>query len=149
MRKVLLTSIRSSAGFSLVENLVAMSLISIAMMAVSSLMINSMHGNSAARTHSALIADVQAKLDAYRQGSFNTLLANIGTPPTSIADGATGTVSSTSTNARASYLETFTAIKNNPDGVPQAVRVRVAVTQRRGVYGHASYSFETIIANVN
>ena len=153
MRRHCLTQRSSAAarqrGFTIIENLVAISLVAISLVGASRLIITTMHGNAAARTYSSLVGEVQAKIDGYRQQSFAALLSNIGSSPSAITHGQSATVSSSSKSARASFVTTFTAVKSGTSGIPQAIRIKVVATQRQGHFGQSAYSFETLIANVS
>ena len=87
------------SGFTLVENLVAMFIISAAVIGATGVVVNSMHGNSAARTYTSLVSDVQAKIDDYRKLSFSDLLGKFNTTKTSITNGQVATETSTSSSA--------------------------------------------------
>jgi prepilin-type N-terminal cleavage/methylation domain-containing protein len=136
-------------GFTIVENLVALALISISIAGASNLVISAVLGNSAARNYAGVVAEAQSRIDDLRRQSFTSILANFGGSPQSVANNQTVTLNSTSSNSRASYATTLTAIKNSTTGYPQAVRVRIVATQRRGRLNNAQYTFETLIANVS
>ena len=141
--------IKNEGGFTIIENLVAVMLVSVTIVGASSLIATSVISNGTARSYASLVGEVQSKLDGYRQQSFNTVLANIGSSPSAITNGQTATVNSSSSSARATFVTTFTAVKNNSTGIPQAVKIKINATQRRGRLGSATYSFETMIANVS
>jgi type II secretory pathway pseudopilin PulG len=137
-------------GFSVVENLVALAILSVVMMSVSNLVIYSMHSNGSVRRFSALLADVHRRIDEYRSAPYKNLLDRFDTPTYSeIAAGQTATESYSSSKLRADYLVTFTAIKSSTSAAPEAVQVRVEARQRRGRLGAADYRYETIISQVN
>lgn len=140
---------KSQRGVGIVENLVAMALVAIAVVGSTSLFITCFHSNASTRTYTSVIADVQSIVDSYRNGSYADLLGRFGTSYVNIANGQQATLSSESADSRAAYTTTFTAIKTSPGSIPEAVRVRVAATHRRGNPGDVVYDFETIIAQVN
>lgn len=142
-------SVKNCRGFSIVETLVAIALVAITMAGTASLIANSMLGNSSVRKHANLVNDIRSRVDNYRQQSFTTLLAAIGSPASSITNGQSVTINSSSTSPNLTYVTTLTAIKNNATGVPQAVRIRIDALQGRGRFKTANYSFETLVANVS
>jgi Tfp pilus assembly protein PilV len=141
------TSAKSQRGVTIVENLIALTLFAIVIAGSSRFIIAAMRSNTSSRTYLALVSDVQQIVDGYRKGTYSTLLSNFGSVYTSIANNQTVTLtSSTKQNARATFTTTLTAIKTSNTSFPEAIKVRVAATQRRGKFGNATYSFETVIA---
>lgn len=131
---------------SIVENLVAISILGIVIISVTPILVTSMQSNGIARSHTSLVADVQSIVDGYRNSTYQTILDKFATTYTAITDGQTVSESSTSSESRASYSTTFTAIKLNPTSSPEAVKITVVATQRRGNFPDASYTFETVIS---
>lgn len=135
-------------GLTIVENLLAISLLGIALAGSSRAIIYTMHSNQSARANTALAADVQKVVDGYRQLSYAQLLNKISTNYSGITDGQAATESLEFAESRASMLTTFSAVKTSNTGFPEAVKVSVAATQRRGKLGDATYTYETFIAQV-
>ena len=103
---------RSEDGITIVENLVAISLFLITLAGSHSLFSYSMHSNASARTYTTLATDVQELMDSFRKDSYTGLLDKFSTTYTAIADGQTVTETIQSSDARASYQVTYTAIKS-------------------------------------
>lgn len=136
----------SESGITIVENLVAMSIVLIAIIGATSLFITAFYGNASSRSYTTLVSDVHTIIDSYRDVSYSSLLGKFGADSIAISDGAQVSESSTSADARADYTTTFTAIKTHPDNIPEAVRIQVSAVQRRGKFDDMTYQFETIIA---
>ena len=139
---------RDQRGVALVENLVAMAILSISLVGSVSIFSNTSNSNRASRSHAALVAEVQDIVDQYREEAFNTLLTRFNTNITAISNGARITESYTSTRSRATFTSTLTAIHSRDEGSPEAIRLNVSANQRRGKLGNRTYTFETIVANV-
>lgn len=140
----------SAAGFSVVENLVAIAILGAVLAASSNMIILAMHSNASARSYAVMSADVQQIFDNYRGGNYATLLGKFGTTPySSISDGQTATETTTSSRANATYTTTFTAIKSSGAVMPVAIKVRVTAVQSRGKLGQATKSFETVITQIS
>lgn len=138
----------SEAGFSIIENMIAISILGIVLAASSNSIIMAMQANSSARAYSTMTAEVQGAIDNYRSAPFDTLLAKFGTSNyTSITDGQAVTETSYSNDARTNYSTTFTAVKSAAVSTPIAVKIKVDAVQRRGKLGDAHFSFETVVAH--
>ena len=137
----------NEVGVTIVENLVSIALIGIAVVGSIPMFATCFGSNASARSFAAVTNDVQDLLDSYRSMSYATLLAKFGANPTAITNNQTVTESSTSTDAKANYSVVFTAIRSVSSAIPEAVRVRVSIDQRRGKLGIHSLSYETIVAN--
>ena len=138
---------RAERGFSLVENLVAISILAAVIVGSAKLHIYTLHANSASQDYSTLADEVHAIIDGYRSQGLNALLAKFGGSRTGIANGASTTETAPSISPKLSYLVTFTAINSAAGGAPQAVRVTIEATQRRGALGNHVFTYETIIAH--
>lgn len=134
------------AGFAIVENLVSMALLTITLIGSSSLFINAMQANTAARNYGALSSEVHTLIDNYRALPYTALLTKISPNFTGITDGQTGSESTTSAASRATITTTFQAIKSNPKNIPEAVKVSVSALERRGRMRNATYTFETLVS---
>lgn len=137
---------RRQLGTGLVENLVAISLLSISLMGATSLFISSFKADASARTYSALVSDVHTIIDTYRQSNFSTLLNQFNTNYTSIVNGQTVTQTQVGASSHANYTITFTAIKTSTTNIPEAVKISIAALQRRGKFSNSNFTFETMIA---
>jgi prepilin-type N-terminal cleavage/methylation domain-containing protein len=133
-------------GFALVESLVAIALVGIAMVGATSLVITVTNANTASRGYTSLISDVYTIVDNYRNTSYNTLLNKFGSNPIAIANGQTVVETSTGNAAKASYTTNLVAIKTTSGAVPEAIRVEITATQRRGIFNDSTFSFQTLIA---
>ena len=136
-------------GFGIVENLVAISLLGIAIVGTTSLVVNTFHMNAASRSHTAVMSDVEAIIDSYRSSGFASLLDEYGIGYSAIVNGQTVTRTVTSAESKASYQVTLMAIKTSSAGLPEAIRLTISSSHRRGKLGTAAYQFETLIAQVN
>ncbi len=139
----------NESGITIVENLVAMALISIAVVGASTFFITTFQANAATRIGTSLVSDMQALVESYRSSSYSALLDKFNTGYTTITDGQTASESVTVPRSRATYQITFTAIKTNTNFMPEAVRVRVSATQNRGKLGTKNLNMETLIAQLS
>lgn len=137
---------RSQRGVTIIENLIALSLFALVIAGSSRYIITAMQSNTNSRTYAALVADVQQIVDTYRRGAYTALLDQFGGTYSSIQNGQVATHSSTFTSARATFVTAFTAIKTSNTAFPEAVKVKVRATQRRGKLSNATFDFETVIA---
>ena len=137
---------RHEAGFSIVENLFAITLLGLTIVGTVKLHIYTLHANTANQHYSTLVDEVQAIVDGYRHGGLNALLAKYGGLRNAITNGATTTETVSSVSPNVSYLVTFTALSAASGSAPQAVRVRIDATHNRGKLGTKVFSYETIIA---
>lgn len=138
--------VMSEGGFSLVENLVSILLLSLVLASSTNLIVYSMQANSAARSYSAMSSEVQQKVDEVRNMSFSQILAHFGGTYSDIEDGETATEEWSSSESRAEFTVTYTAIKGGTIGLPEAVNVHIQAVQRRGRLGQIQYDYETIVA---
>lgn len=140
---------RNDAGFALVESLVAVVLVSITVVGSTSLVVTCFHSNAATRTFAGVESDINSIIDGYRNAAYSTILAKFGGSPGSIADGQMAVEASSVSTSRTTYSTQFIAIRSAAGNQPEAVRLNVTATQRRGGgMGNATYTFETIIAQV-
>ena len=135
------------SGVSIIENLVAISLVGLAMVGSTNLFITTYKTNSAARNFTSLAADSQGLIDQYRQ-NYSWALLEFGTGATSIANGQSTTVAVNSEASRSTITLTLTAIKSRAGTIPEAIRVKASGVQRTSSTTTATYEFETIIAQV-
>jgi len=134
-------------GINLIENMVAMSILSLVIASASSAMIMSYHGNNTARTYSGVVSDIQGIVDGLRNGPYTSILLKFGTSAfLTITNNQTANETILGNESRATYTITYTAIKRSATSIPDAVRVRIAIAHRAGKLGNNTYSFETIIA---
>lgn len=138
---------RSESGFSIIENLVAISLLGIAMVGTTVLFASTFQSSSSSRDYVAVSADVQSVVDSY-YNDYNSLLAEFASAPGEIANGESAVRNLNSTNAKADYVITLTAIKTKSEGTPEAVRIEVRAAQRRGKLENSNFTFETVIPQV-
>ncbi len=136
------------SGFTIIENLIAVTLLSLVIASNSRFIISSMFANQSARAYDALAAEVQKKVDTYRSNTYSQLLDKFGSNHSAITDGQTATENGSTTNGRSSYVTSFTANKSSNTGLPESVGIKVVATQRRGKFANASFSFETVIAQM-
>ena len=135
-------------GLTIIENLIAISLVGIALAGGSRAIIYTMHSNQSARAYTALAADVQKTVDGYRQLTYAQLLSKISTNYSAITDGQSASETLDFAESHSSMQTTFSAVKTSNTAFPEAVKVSVAATQRRGKLGDATYTYETYIAQV-
>ena len=133
-------------GVSIIEILVAISLLGIVIVSSSNLIIVSMHANQAARTYSSVVADVQQIIDDYRGQGYVALLNKFGGSWSAITNGQTVVETTTSDRSRATYSVTLTAVKSSSDANPVAIQVEVSAAHRRGKFGDTTYTFHTMIS---
>ena len=138
----------SERGITIIENLVAISLLSIVLASSSNMIIMAMQSNGSARGYASMVSQVQQKIDQYRNGSYSTLLAKFGSTYSSITDGQTATETSSYDGANTTFTTTFTAIKSSNTAFPEAIQIKVSALQRRGRIGNVAYDFETVIAQM-
>jgi Tfp pilus assembly protein PilV len=139
---------KSQHGIALVENLVAIAVLSIAIVGSVSLYGTNAQATKASRDYAALVSETQSIIDGYRNENFNTLILRFNTNPQEISSGAQVTESYTSARTQTTFTSKLTAIKSRPQGNPEAVRLQLSALQRRGKMGTANYSFETLLANI-
>ncbi len=132
-------------GFTIIENLVAITLVSIALVGSTALFSSSYQHNATRRTYGALAADARLIIDAYRS-NYNSLLDEFGVNYIDIANGQQATISQSSAQSRSLYTIVLTAQKTKADSIPEAVTVTIQAAQRRGKLADGQYTFETIIA---
>ncbi len=135
-------------GVTIIENLIALSILTVIVASNSRFILLSMKMNQNTRSYMSLASDAQQIIDNYRNGPYSDLLDNFGGSYSAIEDGETANEETHSSNARADFNTTFTAVKTSNTAFPEAVRVQVEATQRRGTLGSATYTFETIITQV-
>lgn len=135
-------------GVTIIENLVAISLVAIALLGSTSLFINTYQNNKSARNFSSSVSDIQRIIDGYRT-DYSSLLDEFGTDYTAITDNQYVEETVQANDSQASYTLGFTAIKTNSSAPPEAVRISVISTQRRGKFDDVNFTFETIIAQAN
>lgn len=135
-------------GFGMIEGLVAIMLFGLAAAMTAPIIISSLHATESSRDQASVVAEVEQLMNTYRTQSLLTTLANINATISSISNDDTTTINSTATNANATFATTLTAIKTQTNGIPEAVRVRIAVTQNQGIFGSRTYAFETIVTSL-
>lgn len=138
--------IRNQKGFAIVESLVSIALVGIAMVGVTSLVITSVNANTSSRGYTALIADVNSIVDEYRNSSFQSLLTKFNSNPIAITDGQVVVETSTSEAAKANYTTRLIALKSTNGAVPEAIRIEINATQRRGTFNNSTFTFQTLLA---
>lgn len=138
---------KKEAGITIIENLVAISLVGLAIVGSTGLFITTYKTNASARNFTSLVADCQGLIDQYRQ-NYTALLNEFGSSYTEIANGQSTTISVESPASRSNITLTLTAIKAREGTIPEAVRVRANGVQRTSSNTTSSYSFETIVAQV-
>lgn len=138
--------IKKQKGFALVENLVSISLVSIAMVGLTSLVITSVNANNSSRDYVAVVSDVNSIVDNYRNLSYQQLLNKFGSNPTSINDGQTIVENSSGQHSKSEYQVNLVALKSGIVSTPEAIQIRVNATQRRGIFGDQQFTFETLLA---
>jgi len=139
----------SSAGFSIMETLVAISLLGVTLAAVTRLHIYTLHSNGAVRDYSTLNGDLRGVVDSYRNLAFATLLTKFGAAHINIANGATVTETPTSSNRHVTFSALLTAIKSSSGGAPEAIKLTITATQKKGKLGTKAFNYETIIAQTS
>ncbi|MCC6954556.1 MAG: type II secretion system protein [Deltaproteobacteria bacterium] len=136
-------------GFSIVENLVAITILGIASVATIPLIFLSLNATGESRNQAAALAEVEGLVSDYKTLPFIEVLQKIASNVPSIQDGDTVTITEPLEGGRSSYTVTLTAIKSQSLGNPEAVRMLIEVTQRRGTRADRQYQFETIISQVS
>ena len=139
---------KKQSGVTIIENLVAISLVSLALVGTSNLIISTYKANSSARNFTSLAAESQGLIDQYRQ-NYTALLDEFGTAYTEIEHGQSTVVTVSSDTSRSTINLSLTAVKSRTGTIPEAVRVRASSEQRTSSTTTSTYSFETIIAQVS
>ena len=142
-------SARKERGFSIIENLVAIALLGIASVSTVPVIAASFAATSSARSHSAVLSEIEGIVSDYRTMPYPELLQKIDSDLPQIADGESGTETIDVQAGRATVEVTVTAIKTQPLGLPEGVRLRMRVEQRQGHLNPREYEFETIITQVS
>lgn len=101
------------------------------------------------RNESAILAEVDQMFSQYQAQSVPTLLANINPNVASISNNQTAVQNIASHYGHATYQVTFTAVKTGSVGAPEAVKIKINVTQQRGLIASRQYSFETLVTQVS
>jgi|1048.fasta_scaffold22338_3 hypothetical protein len=133
-------------GSGLIENLVSLSMLAIVIASVSSAILLTMHGNASSRTYASVIADVQSIVDSLRHGTYTQILDKFNSSYGTINNNQTTSEIVRSSESRAIYTVTYTAIKRSANAIPDAVKVRVNISHSKGHLGNSTTAFETIIA---
>lgn len=141
-------ALSNERGLTIIENLVAVSLVAAVLAASTRFVMLSMEANSSTRSYAALAAQAQKILDSYRTAGYSQLLGKFGTSHGSITNGQTVTEESSYKNGWADFKTTLTAIKTSNTGTPEAVKVQIQAVQRRGRLGDTTHIFETYIARM-
>lgn len=137
------------SGATIIENLVAISLVAIAAMGSTGLFVSSYEKNQSARNHSSLVPQMRLILDQYRT-DFNSALDVFNESYTTITNGEQAQISVNHEASRSTFNLTFTAIRSRDDTPPEAVRINVTATQRGGVrLGERDTVYETVIAQTS
>ena len=138
------------SGFSLVEVLVGITILSVLGSMMMPMLILSFNATEAARDYSALTGEAEALISEYRQKSFNDVLQEMltvdVTTVNAIPDEHTVTINhSSESDTSSSLVLTLEAVKDELNGMPHAVKIRVDISQNRNLLGDTSFSYETII----
>ena len=136
-------------GFSIIENLVAITILGIASVATIPLIFLSLNATSESRTQAAALGEVEAIVSKYKTMPFVEMLQEISSNVPDIQDGDRAILTEDSENGRTTFRVTLTAIKTQTLGNPEAVRLRIDVTQTRGHRAARDFAFETIISQVS
>lgn len=140
------TNFSEEHGSGLIENLVSLSMLAIVITSVSSAILLTMHGNAGSRTYTSVIADVQSIVDSLRHGAYTQILDKFNSNYNSIANNQITSEVIKSSESRAMYTVTYTAIKRSANAIPDAIKVRINISHSKGHLGNSASSFETIIA---
>ncbi len=146
MKMIVANTIDGTRGFALIESLVAVVMLSLTIVAVSKLHIYTLYTGNAIRDYSTLTGDVRAAMDSYRNLDFGTLLTKFNSIHSNIAHGTTVTESNASLDRNINYSTVLTAVRSASHGAPEAVSVRISVTDRRGKLGTKVFNYESLIA---
>jgi prepilin-type N-terminal cleavage/methylation domain-containing protein len=141
-------TVKSQHGFALVESLVAIALLGITIVGITRLFTTCFLTHAATQHYAAVENDMQAIIDTYRTTSYTALLGKFGINPLAIQNGQQVTETTTGTFAKATYATVLTALKSTIGATPEAVRISVTATQRRGVLGDTQFTFETVMAPI-
>ena len=141
-------SLNGEAGVTIVENLVALVIIAIAALSVVPLLRIAMNTTAAARTHAAIIAEVEDIFATYRTTPLIATLGQISNDLGSLQNGDSTVIHTESEVARANYDITITAMRDGGVGAPEGARLRIEAIHRRGILGDANYIFETVLTDV-
>lgn len=136
-------------GISIVENLVAITLLSIILASTSRLVILAVEANASRRDFTSVGANVQGLIDNYRAGNYTELLDKFGSSYASIEDGDTVSETQELAFGKASMEIVYQAIKSGPGTYPDAIEIQITVNQRRGKLQNASFQFDSVIAPVS
>ncbi len=139
----------NQSGFSVVENLVAISILGIASVATVPLITFSFAATGASRNQASILAELEGIIANYQTQPYNTLLQNIDPVIPTIQDGDNASIVQDSTIGDAEFTITFTAIKTTPLGLPDGVRVKVEIVQQRGILHAQTYALETVMMQVS
>jgi type II secretory pathway pseudopilin PulG len=139
-------ALKKQSGFALVESLVAIGLIGITMVGMTKLFTICFNANASTRSYAAVENDVQSIIDGYRVNTYTQLLLKFGSDPLQITNGQSVTETATGTFAKTDYSTRLTALKSSTGATPEAIRLTVTATQRRGTIGSTQYTFETLMA---
>lgn len=133
-------------GSGLIENLVSLSMLAIVITSVSSAILLTMHGNASSRTYTSVLADVQSIVDSLRHGTYTQILDKFNSNYNSISNNQIVSENVRSSESRAIYTVTYTAIKRSANAIPDAIKVRINISHSKGHLGNSTSAFETMIA---
>jgi type II secretory pathway pseudopilin PulG len=136
----------SEKGISIIENLVAITLLSFAIISSTGLIKYSMHANQSARSFQGLISEVHLLVEGYRADGLFKLLDKYNKTHMTITNNETVTENLSLPAYNASVRTTYTAIRSASNSSPEAVKVTVVATQRRGALKAKDFTYETIVA---
>ena len=138
---------RRELGITILENLVALTLVAVTMAGASKMIISGMHANKNSREFGQITTEVNNIISAIDGAGYGTLLNAFATSYPLITDGQTVTYATVnSTYTPSSYVVTLEAIKNLNGTIPESLIVRVATTHNRVKFGSSNHVFETIIS---
>jgi prepilin-type N-terminal cleavage/methylation domain-containing protein len=143
-----LALIKNQKGFSIVENLVALSILAIASASTMPLLVASFHATQSDREQASIMGEVNQIISNYKSSSLNSILSNIQSDISNITDGQVAQISQDSNTSNNEYQITFTAIKSQAMGSPEAIRITIEAIHNRKSYGEAIYTYETIITSL-
>jgi type II secretory pathway pseudopilin PulG len=84
-----MTARERQSEMTVIENLIAISLLAIASAGALPFILYSTSANHSTRSHAAVVAQAQQIIDNYRSSSYDQLLARFGADFTAISDGQT------------------------------------------------------------
>lgn len=136
-------------GSSLIELLVAVSILLAILGGFASTLIASMHSVTSSATTASSEREVQKIFDELRGTSYFKVLEKFSEDPGVIEDGDRIVFAEMSDpECRCSYTTYLTALRAGSSSIPDGLHVRVEVNRRRGFFGSTVSTFETILTFV-